>query len=81
MDHSDIDPGGQISVFLADDNLIVREGVRALIGRHHDLHVVGVAADYDGVVSGAAATNPQVCVPRIPSMALTSRVALPAVRP
>ncbi len=62
VDHSETDPGGPISVFLADDNLIVREGVRALIGRHRDLHVVGVAADYDGVVSGAAATQPQVLV-------------------
>jgi adenylate cyclase len=51
-----------IDVFLADDNLIVREGVRALIERHADLRVVGVAADYDGVVTGAAAAQPQVLV-------------------
>ncbi len=51
-----------INVFLADDNLIVREGVRALIERHPDLHVVGVAADYDEVVTGAIATEPQVLV-------------------
>jgi adenylate cyclase len=51
-----------ISVFLADDNLIVREGVRALIERHPDLHVVGVAADYDGVVAGATAAQPHVLV-------------------
>ena len=55
-------PDRAIDVFLADDNLIVREGVRALIERHADLHVVGVAADYDGVISGAAATEPQVLV-------------------
>ena len=56
-------PGvGSIDVFLADDNLIVREGVRALIERHQDLRVVGVAADYDEVVAGAAATQPQVLV-------------------
>src|SRR6266581_2875778 len=53
---------GPIDVFLADDNLIVREGVRALIERHPDLRVVGVAADYDEVVAGAAATLPQVLV-------------------
>lgn len=58
MDHSDTDPAGPIAVFLADDNLIVREGVRALIERHRDLSVVGVAADYDGLVDGATATNP-----------------------
>jgi class 3 adenylate cyclase/DNA-binding NarL/FixJ family response regulator len=51
-----------INVFLADDNLIVREGVRALIERHPDLHVVGVAADYDEVVNGAIAAEPQVLV-------------------
>ena len=51
-----------IDVFLADDNLIVREGVRALIERHADLRVVGVAADYDEVVSGATATEPQILV-------------------
>jgi len=62
MDHHDAQPPGTITVFLADDNLIVREGVRALINRHPDLEVVGVAEDYDGVVSGATAANPQVLV-------------------
>ena len=62
MDHDDAQPPGTIRVFLADDNLIVREGVRALINRHADLEVVGVAEDYDGVVSGATAANPQVLV-------------------
>jgi class 3 adenylate cyclase/DNA-binding NarL/FixJ family response regulator len=40
-----------ISVFLADDNLIVREGVKALL-----------AADYDELVAGAEEANPQVVV-------------------
>jgi class 3 adenylate cyclase/ActR/RegA family two-component response regulator len=53
---------GTIEVFLADDNLIVREGVRALIERHPDLTVVGVAADYDGTVAGATASAPHVLV-------------------
>ena len=53
MDHNG--PTGSISVFLADDNLIVREGVRALINARRDLQVVGVAADYDELVSGADA--------------------------
>src|SRR5215471_20120374 len=51
-----------ISVFLAEDNLIVREGVRALIDRSPDLRVVGLAADYDEVISGCAAAEPQVLV-------------------
>jgi len=46
-------PHGPISVFLADDNLIVREGVRALINARKDLRVVGVAADFDELVNGA----------------------------
>ncbi len=55
-------PARTINVFLADDNLIVREGVRALIERHRDLSVVGVASDFDGTVAGASATEPHVLV-------------------
>ena len=51
-----------ITVFLADDNLLVREGVRALIDFEEDLVVVGVAADYDELVAGAGDANPQVVV-------------------
>ena len=51
-----------ISVFLADDNLIVREGVKALLDLEDDLEIVGQAADYDGLVAGAKATNPNVIV-------------------
>ncbi len=51
MDHTAAPDLHAISVFLADDNLIVREGVRALIERNPDLRVVGLAADYDEVVS------------------------------
>jgi class 3 adenylate cyclase/DNA-binding NarL/FixJ family response regulator len=53
---------GRITVFLADDNLLVREGVRALLGLEADLDVVGVAADYDELVEGATAAHPQVVV-------------------
>ncbi len=56
------DTAGTIEVFLADDNLIVREGVRALIARHPDLTVVGVAGDYEGTVAGATETQPHVLV-------------------
>ena len=51
-----------ISVFLADDNLIVREGVKALLDLEDDFDVVGVAADYDELVTGAEDANPQVVV-------------------
>ena len=53
---------GNISVFLADDNVIVREGVRAMLVRQPDLEVVGVAADYDELIRGAEAAAPQVLV-------------------
>jgi class 3 adenylate cyclase/DNA-binding NarL/FixJ family response regulator len=53
---------GVITVFLADDNLIVREGVRALINRHPDLSVVGVAEDFEGTVAGATQAQPHVLV-------------------
>lgn len=62
MEHHEVPEGAVIRVFLADDNLIVREGVRALIERQRDLTVVGVAGDYGEAVSGAAATRPQVLV-------------------
>jgi class 3 adenylate cyclase/DNA-binding NarL/FixJ family response regulator len=62
MNHHDAGDSAAIGVFLADDNLIVREGVRALINSQSDLRVVGVAADYDELVSGAEAAQPQVLV-------------------
>jgi adenylate cyclase len=51
-----------IRVVLADDNLIVREGVRALLLLAGDIEVVGVAGDYDELVAGADAMTPQVVV-------------------
>jgi class 3 adenylate cyclase/DNA-binding NarL/FixJ family response regulator len=54
--------GDKISVFLADDNVIVREGVRALLALEDDLDVVGVAGDYDEPVAGATAAAPHVLV-------------------
>jgi len=57
-----MDGSARISVFLADDNVIVREGVKALLGLEADLEVVGTGADYDELVDGADATEPQVVV-------------------
>jgi adenylate cyclase len=80
MDDHDAVPHGPISVFLADDNLIVREGVRALINSHSDLRVVGVAADYDELVSGAEATQPQVLVTDIRMPPTFQREGIDAAR-
>ncbi|MPZ87137.1 MAG: response regulator, partial [Nitriliruptorales bacterium] len=52
----------RITVFLADDNLIVREGVRALLSLEDDLEIAGVAADYDELIDGAERAAPQVIV-------------------
>ncbi|MGI8652020.1 MAG: response regulator, partial [Geodermatophilaceae bacterium] len=52
----------RIRLFLADDNLIVREGVRVLLEMEDDFEVLGTAADYAGLVAGAEATAPQVVV-------------------
>jgi adenylate cyclase len=57
-----MDDPARISVFLADDNVIVREGVKALLGLEPDLEIVGTAADYDELVDGADAAEPQVVV-------------------
>jgi adenylate cyclase len=51
-----------ITVLLADDNLIVLEGVRALLARDPDVEVVGVAGDYAELVDQAARLRPQVLV-------------------
>ena len=52
--------GDRITVFLADDNVIVREGVRALLAIEPDLEVVGTAGDYDELIAGAFDAQPQV---------------------
>ena len=53
----------RITVFLADDTLLVREGVRALLAAQPDLEVVGVAEDYDGLVARRRRdSSPQVVV-------------------
>src|SRR6266550_7580663 len=53
---------GRIRIFLADDNVIVREGVRALLGVEADIEVVGVASDHDELVAGADEVAPHVLV-------------------
>ena len=51
-----------ITVFLADDSAIIREGVRAMLARDADVEVIGVAEDYDTLVAGAAELHPDVVV-------------------
>jgi adenylate cyclase len=80
MEHHDAGQDPTIRVFLADDNLIVREGVRALIDAHKDLRVVGVAADFGELVAGAEATCPQVLVTDIRMPPTFQREGIDAAR-
>ena len=54
--------GPRITVLLADDNALVREGVRALLSIESDFEVVGVATDYDSLLACARESEPQVVV-------------------
>lgn len=69
-----------ITVFLADDNLIVREGVRALLELEDDLEIVGQGADYDELVNGAEATASQVIVTDIRMPPSFSREGIDAAK-
>jgi len=53
---------GRITVLLADDSVIVREGLRALLGATDDLEVVGAAGDYDELIARAEELAPQAIV-------------------
>ena len=52
----------RITVLLADDSALVREGVRALLATEVDFEVVGVAVDYETLIAAAVEYEPQVVV-------------------
>jgi adenylate cyclase len=51
-----------IRVVLGDDNVLVREGVRALLGVTEGIEVVGVAEDAPSLLAAAAEHHPDVVV-------------------
>jgi class 3 adenylate cyclase/ActR/RegA family two-component response regulator len=51
-----------IRVVLGEDNVLVREGVRALLDSYDDIEVVGVAADAPSLLSTATEHTPDVVV-------------------
>jgi adenylate cyclase len=51
-----------IRVVLGEDNVLVREGVRALLDSYEDIEVVGVAADAPSLLTTAAEHTPDVVV-------------------
>ncbi len=70
----------QISVLLADDSLIVREGLLALLGMTEDIDVVGVAGDYDELIARAEDLAPQVIVTDIRMPPTFQREGIDAAR-
>jgi DNA-binding NarL/FixJ family response regulator len=51
-----------LRVLLAEDHYLTREGTRRLLDEREELEVVGVAADYDGVLAEARRLEPDVVV-------------------
>ena len=51
-----------IRVVLGEDNVLVREGVRALLDSYEDIEVVGVAADAPSLLATADEHSPEVVV-------------------
>jgi class 3 adenylate cyclase/DNA-binding NarL/FixJ family response regulator len=71
---------GRINVLLADDSLIVREGLRALLDATHDVEVVGMAGDYDELIACAEKLAPQVIVTDIRMPPTFQREGIDAAR-
>src|SRR5438876_559406 len=71
---------GRISVLLADDSLIVREGLRALLEAAGDVDVVAVACDYDELIACAERLAPQVIVTDIRMPPTFQREGIDAAR-
>ena len=70
----------RISVLLADDSVIVREGLRAMLGMTDDMDVVGVAGDYDELIARADELAPQVIVTDIRMPPTFQREGIDAAR-
>ena len=71
---------GRISVLIADDSLIVREGLRALLCATDDLDVVGVTGDFDQLIARADELTPDVVVTDIRMPPAFQREGIDAAR-
>ncbi|GAA2625840.1 response regulator [Paractinoplanes durhamensis] len=74
-----------IRVLVAEDEAIVRRGLRLLLESHADITVVGEAADGLEAISLARELRPDVCLvdiqmPRLDGLDVTRALAGPAVR-
>ncbi len=79
--------GKPIAVLLVDDQRLIREGLRTLLELHHDLRVVGEAADGLDAEAAVGRAHPQVVLmdlrmPRRDGVTATERIATrwPGVR-
>ncbi|HEY7147061.1 MAG TPA: response regulator transcription factor [Streptosporangiaceae bacterium] len=52
--------GGRITVLIADDHPVVRQGLQVLLGVQDDIEVVGEASDGGAALAQAAALDPDV---------------------
>jgi DNA-binding NarL/FixJ family response regulator len=52
----------QIRLVIADDHVLVRQGIRAFLETHADLAIVGEAEDADGAVALSARHHPDVAL-------------------
>lgn len=53
-------PSPELSVFVVDDQTVIRAGLSMIIDHEPDLRVVGEAGDGEAAVSGVVATRPDV---------------------
>src|SRR5947209_1449166 len=51
-----------IRVVVAEDNLLIREGVRAILAGGDGVELAAVAADYDELIKAVAEARPEVVV-------------------
>jgi DNA-binding NarL/FixJ family response regulator len=54
--------GRRIRIVIVDDHAMVRRGMRDFLDLHHDLEVVGEAADGQAAIDVVAATEPDVVI-------------------
>lgn len=51
---------GKITVLIADDHALFREGIRALLSKYEDLEVVGEAANGEEAIEGVKKLSPDI---------------------
>ncbi|NUR52348.1 MAG: response regulator transcription factor [Hamadaea sp.] len=73
-----------INVLIADDQAMVRSGLRLILSDQPDIHVVGEAADGVDSIEQARRLRPDVCLvdirmPRLDGLAVTRALAGPGV--